>query len=425
MSDPVDIRRQRVLRAAYKVEHDLWRLERSTLVNIRLELETARAAAIATIATATKDWQITQAKALLLDIEGQMALWTTSTTGIIGATYPTAADLGAEQVVAALKATNLWLPITPPRIDRGFLAVAHQTLPGLITDVADDVIRGVGRILRQAVLAGQTPLDAMHQIGRLTGRGPFSSAFLRGETILSTEMGRIASQANYATLNELARDHPGLQKEWSAVMDLRTRESHARADGQRVTADGDYHVGGWRAKYPHDPRLPAAETIRCRCVSLPWHKAWDIADERPGWMGLTQQAMDAGFSVSAWGSIPKTGAIVSPYEQRERKIPAVTFDVGDVHRYLRRNLDLLRLPEHYLGAWRSGDLIYLDVSVRAADLAAQKALGRQHGQLAGFDLATKETIWLREAVVPRLVLLDPDAEDDIIAGFVSELVRAV
>jgi hypothetical protein len=269
MPDPLSAARERAIRAAYGVEHQLYQLETRTVAQIKAELEIARLRTIATIATAPKDWQIWQAQALLVEIERQLRAWSVVASSIATGRLGEVADLGAEQTVAALQ-----IRLALPMISRDFVAVAYQTMPWMISNVGDEIIKRVGSVLQQAVLAQQTPLDAMHTIGTMTGKGVFPSAFLRGEAILRTEYGRIAQTANYSTLSELARDQVGLRKEWSAVIDARTRPTHAAADGELRDVDEMFDVGGSPGLFPHDPRLPASETVNCRCVSVPFNEAW-------------------------------------------------------------------------------------------------------------------------------------------------------
>jgi len=53
-------------------------------------------------------------------------------------------------------------------------------------------------------------------------------------------------------------------KEWSALDDERTRETHADADGQIVQVDQPFVVGGEECQYPGDDDLSAEE--RCNCL---------------------------------------------------------------------------------------------------------------------------------------------------------------
>ncbi len=228
-------RRERAVRAAYKVEHDLYGVENLTLTEIRRELEAARKSVLAVLATARKDWQIAQAQALLKEIEREMGAWAKVASSAAAGRLGEVADLGVEQAMASLGAGGgLGFSLgSGPVISRDFVAVASQTLPDLVTNVSADLTRKIGSILRQAVLAQETPLEAMQKIGTFTGKGVFASAFERGEAIVRTEYGRIAQTANYTTLSAIARDNAGLHKEWSCVVDGRAREGVGPGPGRR------------------------------------------------------------------------------------------------------------------------------------------------------------------------------------------------
>lgn len=59
-------------------------------------------------------------------------------------------------------------------------------------------------------------------------------------------------------------------KMWIATFDTQTRESHRRAEGQRVPVTGLFTIGesGARMAYPGDPSGPADEVIQCRCTTV-------------------------------------------------------------------------------------------------------------------------------------------------------------
>lgn len=59
---------------------------------------------------------------------------------------------------------------------------------------------------------------------------------------------------------------PGLQKEWLSAEDERTRDSHAKADGEIIEMDGLFKVGGIEMDHPADPNGPPEEVINCRCT---------------------------------------------------------------------------------------------------------------------------------------------------------------
>lgn len=54
-------------------------------------------------------------------------------------------------------------------------------------------------------------------------------------------------------------------KRWNGIVDGNQRPTHFRATGQVVNISDYFIVGGYRAKYPHDPSLPMSEKANCRC----------------------------------------------------------------------------------------------------------------------------------------------------------------
>ena len=86
----------------------------------------------------------------------------------------------------------------------------------------------------------------------------------RAARIARTEVGTLSNMAS-----DLGARNTGLayKKRWLAYMDNRTRESHARADGQEVDKGQPFQVGDSAMRYPSDPTAPAAEVINCRCVT--------------------------------------------------------------------------------------------------------------------------------------------------------------
>lgn len=59
------------------------------------------------------------------------------------------------------------------------------------------------------------------------------------------------------------------KKEWNAILDNRTRESHRLADGQVVDIDENFIVDGEELMYPgDDSRASLKNTINCRCTAM-------------------------------------------------------------------------------------------------------------------------------------------------------------
>ena len=57
-------------------------------------------------------------------------------------------------------------------------------------------------------------------------------------------------------------------REWDSSGDARTRETHARADGQKRKGNAPFNIGGYQLRYPGDSSLgaPGEEIILCRCL---------------------------------------------------------------------------------------------------------------------------------------------------------------
>ena len=274
-------RRRRAIAAAARVERAQVALENDVLRAIIADLVRVRAATLEVIASSPKDWQIVHAKGVLAELDRQLVAWERVAATALSGAVPAAADLGAQSIIDPLIAAGSTLT-TMPVIPQSIIATAYATLPDLIAGVRSEIIAKVGTILRMAVLGQKTPLEAMAEVGRIVGptaRGPFRNAALRSEFIVRTELGRISQQSAYATGLDLAGygANAGLVSEWLTAGDTRVRHTHAAANGQRVPIGSDFTVGGHATRYPHDPRLPAKESVGCRCRILEVDPAWDEA----------------------------------------------------------------------------------------------------------------------------------------------------
>ena len=87
----------------------------------------------------------------------------------------------------------------------------------------------------------------------------------RAQSIAITET---HSAATYASDKAAEATGLTLEREWLSAEDGRTRPTHVEADGQRRGMHVPFTVGGYSLDRPGDPKAPAEETIRCRCVVL-------------------------------------------------------------------------------------------------------------------------------------------------------------
>jgi len=178
--------------------------------------------------------------------------------------------LGALAVVEPLQAAGLGV---------GFFQPTPAQF-NVILDYSAELIRGIGAdtrkringIIRRSALGEQSTIKAMQAINTELGikRAPVGVAY-EGERILRTEQGRIFNLATHSQQQATAKQVPGLQKQWLATGDGRTRFCHLVAHGQLVLVDDPFRVCGEDLMYPMDPAGRADNTINCRCRSVTVH----------------------------------------------------------------------------------------------------------------------------------------------------------
>lgn len=91
--------------------------------------------------------------------------------------------------------------------------------------------------------------------------------FRRTKLIVRTEAGRIQEQATMDAANQSAEKGADVVKQWSAIRDMRTRDTHRLLDGQIRELKEYFNVHGKKAQHPHGFGDPA-EDCNCRCTLL-------------------------------------------------------------------------------------------------------------------------------------------------------------
>ncbi len=88
----------------------------------------------------------------------------------------------------------------------------------------------------------------------------------RAVLIARTEVNASANYASLQSAKDVNRELGiPIDKEWVAVNDDRTRDTHSALDGVVVGFDENFDVNGYQAPAPHSDSLPAEELINCRC----------------------------------------------------------------------------------------------------------------------------------------------------------------
>lgn len=107
-------------------------------------------------------------------------------------------------------------------------------------------------------------------IGEIAENIRKSTAGIRGKSIASTiartETGIVGSHAQNRGAEIAQAQGIEMNKQWIAVDDARTRNSHNNVDNEIVKMDELFIVGGEPMEHPHDLTASAKNVINCRCV---------------------------------------------------------------------------------------------------------------------------------------------------------------
>lgn len=116
--------------------------------------------------------------------------------------------------------------------------------------------------ITRGIASGMLYSDMMRNI-KNAGGVPLS----RARTIVRTEAGRVQEQATMDAANKAKKAGANVVKQWSSILDGKTRDSHRRLDGQIRELDEPFTIGRRKAMHPHDFGV-AEEDINCRCTML-------------------------------------------------------------------------------------------------------------------------------------------------------------
>lgn len=154
---------------------------------------------------------------------------------------------------------------------------------GLYTHLGKDVATLKHRITAQVsrgISTGMTYKQVAKQLENENRIG-----YNRAIRIARTEGGRIQATATMHSMESAKEQGADVVKQWDATLDARTRDSHAKLDGEVRELDRRFSNG---LMFPHDPHGEAAEVINCRC-SLDQRARWAIDSGFTKVNGFTKQ----------------------------------------------------------------------------------------------------------------------------------------
>lgn len=133
-------------------------------------------------------------------------------------------------------------------------------------EVGQEIRDEIGGIIERGIVDGKTYTQIRQDL-EMSGAKLSRARALR---IARTEVNAAIQAGRHELLEELSAETGGLMggKEWIAILDSKTRQSHWDADGQIKRVDEPFLIGGHPAQYPGDPQLPVGERANCRCIVL-------------------------------------------------------------------------------------------------------------------------------------------------------------
>lgn len=182
-------------------------------------------------------------------------------TGYVGTMYSIAGQV-VPLVIPVDQAAAVKAVLTDSKVSNGLYNALGVNVKKLKKDITQEISRGIASSLPYS--------DIARNISSVS-KAPLS----RAKTIARTEGHRIqqtsARDAQYAAKKKGA----DVLKQWDAALDGRTRDSHARVDGEIRELDEKFSNG---LKYPGDPSGGAAEVVNCRCTANT-RARWALDDE--------------------------------------------------------------------------------------------------------------------------------------------------
>jgi len=202
---------------------------------------------------------------LLFDIDVAVNKTRARLVATLGKQYRRTATIFNKKVTDVIKEVKLAIPLEAKTPKDEFWRTMNSwnrvQAGAKITKIQKTTRENIQRAIRKGIAEGESHRQIAKRI-RNTGK---ITNGIRARTIAITETHTAAVKSVDAAI---ASTRIEMEREWVATLDERVRDSHADADGQRTTQDGEFVVNGEGLKYPGDPSGSAENIINCRCVVI-------------------------------------------------------------------------------------------------------------------------------------------------------------
>lgn len=173
--------------------------------------------------------------------------------GFIGVAYDLASQ-GIPLIMPIDQAAVVQAISTNSKLSKGLYESLGENVSDMKKKVVQEITRGVASNLPYADIARN-----------IAGRS--NAGMNNSMRIARTEGQRIQNTAAYDAQVKAKEKGADVFKQWCAVLDGRTRDSHRQLDGKIVDVEEEFKIGGMPAMFPGDFGDPA-EDCNCRCTIL-------------------------------------------------------------------------------------------------------------------------------------------------------------
>lgn len=216
-------------------------------------------------------------------------------------------------LVAAYEATDVAFDVAPtlsPELLEKVGAHATFALDAELRDIYRGVIENAAQ---QGLSIPHTARDIVAAVDGAAGG--------RATALARTDMIGLANGASQAIATDAFAGREDVLKVWLATDDDRTRDTHVDANGQEVTLNEHFDVGGYPLLYPGDPDGPDEEVINCRCTQVYSGEGGGGAAEEEelvasgGWVSVTPATYSAPVTNSEEATMSTVTVNVNGEEQ--------------------------------------------------------------------------------------------------------------
>lgn len=146
----------------------------------------------------------------------------------------------------------------------------------------------VSSAITQGILQGESIPNISKRLRTVVGMD--RTASIRNARTATTSAENAARNDSYAEAESKGIE---LEKEWLAVLDLRTRYEHRQLDRQTCPVHGAFEIDGEQIRFPGDPEAPGYLVYNCRCRLVSSIKGIEYKSKR--WSRLPE-----GMSYEEW-----------------------------------------------------------------------------------------------------------------------------